>query len=550
MTYYSKHKELIERAVKAIHERTYWTPYPEHPRAYPEDANDKGRDAFTKNWNQNFEGLEADAENWVGDEVSPFLQTGIGIKYPAPSIDQLIERAQASTGEWASLGVEKRAGILVESLERVKNRFFELAYATMHTSGQSFMMAFQASGPHGNDRALEAIAMGYHEITRFPSEAEFVKPMGKFDLKLHKTWKAVPRGIGLVIGCSTFPTWNTVPGMYASLVTGNPVIIKPHPKAIYPIAMVIAEVRNVIREVGLNPDICQLAPDTLKDQITKDLAERPEIKLIDYTGGSAFGEYLEDLKGKITFTEKAGVNSIILHSATDLKAVMQNIAMSAALYSGQMCTAPQDVFIPEEGVETPEGTVSFDEAADLLGKSIIGLAGHPKIGAGTLAAIQNEATIKRIESGGDFGGQVITEEVTITNPEFEHARTASPVVVKTDTDNRDAYGNEFFGPIVFAVKTENIDAAIDTAAELASTKGAITCLAFTTDNDIQNKIEEKMNAAYTPVSFNFTGAAMVNQHAAFSDFHVTGGNPAGNASFVNPEYLNKRFVWVGNRYAE
>jgi len=63
-----------------------------------------------------------------------------------------------------------------------------------------------------------------------------------------------------------------------------------------------------------------------------------------------------------------------------------------------------------------------------------------------------------------------------------------------------------------------------------------------------HRIEDEMNTVYTPVSFNFTGAVFVNQHAAFSDFHVTGGNPAGNASFTNPDYINRRFIWVGNRY--
>ncbi len=85
---------------------------------------------------------------------------------------------------------------------------------------------------------------------------------------------------------------------------------------------------------------------------------------------------------------------------------------------------------------------------------------------------------------------------------------------------------------------------------MAATKGALTCLAYCTDEEMMQQIEETMNATFTPVSFNFGGAAFVNQHAAFSDFHVTGGNPAGNASFTNPEYVNKRFVWVGNRFAK
>ena len=62
------------------------------------------------------------------------------------------------------------------------------------------------------------------------------------------------------------------------------------------------------------------------------------------------------------------------------------------------------------------------------------------------------------------------------------------------------------------------------------------------------KVEAEMNNTFTPVSFNFQGAAFINSHAAFSDFHVTGGNPSGNAGFTNPEYVNRRIVWVGNRY--
>ena len=71
--------------------------------------------------------------------------------------------------------------------------------------------------------------------------------------------------------------------------------------------------------------------------------------------------------------------------------------------------------------------------------------------------------------------------------------------------------------------------------------------AYTTDADTEQQIREQMEDAFTPVSFNLTGFIWVNQAAGFSDFHVSGGNPAGNASFANPEYVNKRFVWVQHR---
>jgi hypothetical protein len=66
---------------------------------------------------------------------------------------------------------------------------------------------------------------------------------------------------------------------------------------------------------------------------------------------------------------------------------------------------------------------------------------------------------------------------------------------------------------------------------------------------VREKIADEMALAATPVSFNLTGGIYMNQNAAFSDFHVTGGNPSGNASFTNPEYVTRRFTWVGHREA-
>lgn len=100
---------------------------------------------------------------------------------------------------------------------------------------------------------------------------------------------------------------------------------------------------------------------------------------------------------------------------------------------------------------------------------------------------------------------------------------------------------------IFVVKTNSHDHSLALAKECATNLGAITCSCYSTDAAFMEQVEEEMNAAFTPVSFNFGGAAFVNQHAAFSDFHVTGGNPSGNASFTDAQYVNRRFVWVGNR---
>lgn len=548
MSLYKKYKTVINKAVKANKSRGFFAHYPEHPRAYGENAGPDGLESFKHILGTRFrELLQPQTDHWIGEEISPYEMKELGVTYPAYSVKDLISSAECVRKEWKDEDVSERAAILVETLERIKGRFFEIAYATMHTTGQSFIMSFQASGPHANDRALEAIAFGYEEQTRFPSHVSWIKPMGKFDLTLEKNFNPVPKGISLVIGCSTFPTWNSVPSIYASLVTGNPVIVKPHPKAVLPIAIVVAEIQKTLQQCGHDPRIIQLAVDRSEDLITKKLAENDAVKLIDYTGGSAFGDYVESLPGKTVFTEKAGVNSVIIDSAADLSAVLQNLAVAVSLYSGQMCTAPQNFFIPEKGVIEGNDIVTYNEVVNRLKETIEGLINNPKMGAGTLGAIQNEATVQRVNASVKLGGKVILKPGKIVNEEFENARICTPSIIEVNAGDDDIFAHELFGPIIVIVKTKDTRESVAIARNLAEKHGAITCAAYTTNAEIENLIYEEMESAGTPVSMNLTGFIWVNQHAAFSDFHVTGGNPAGNATLTNPEFVNKRFVWVGHR---
>lgn len=546
-----RHQEILQNAIKAIHAREFYAQYPEAPsgKIYGEDANDKQQALFNNQLGKEFCGLLQASDSVItSSEISPYTLERLNIEYPVShNPEAYIQRASQAMGTWKELSVEARAGILIETLERIKARFFEIAYSTMHTTGQSFMMSFQASGPHSNDRALEAIALGFQELTRFPREVTWDKPMGKFNVVLKKFYKTVPKGISLSIGCSTFPVWNTVPGVYASLMTGNPVIIKPHPGAVYPIAIVVAEIQQVFKEYGLDVHTVQLAADTLDKPITKVLCEHSEVKMIDFTGGTAFGDYVESLPGKVSFTEKAGVNSVILDSFSDLKGAMQNLAFSVSLYSGQMCTCPQNIYIPKNGVTVNGEQVPYQTIIQELCAAIESLTGHEKAGPGTLGAIQNPATAERIHQAIDTGARVHLASKAIVNPEFPNARIATPLVLEVAKDNKNVYEREWFGPIVLIIPTDSTEESIALAKELSLSHGAITCAAYCTHPDLEEKIAHEMAESFTTVSFNLTGPIWVNQSAGFSDFHVTGGNPAGNASFTNPEFVLKRFVLVGMR---
>src|SRR6478752_3489328 len=135
MGLFNKHEALVNEAIAATTIRNYYTPYPEMPKAYAEDADAKAKAYISAVMNNNFgELLQEASEGWVGEEISPYLQLGIGVKYPTKAIQAYIHDAEKAQKPWSRTSVTDRTGILVEVLERLKVRFFDIAYATMHTT--------------------------------------------------------------------------------------------------------------------------------------------------------------------------------------------------------------------------------------------------------------------------------------------------------------------------------------------------------------------------------------------------------------------------------
>ncbi len=544
------HHATLVNAMKANVERTFHAHWPEAPsgKIYGETANDDGLAAFQGQLNNRFDRLPAE-QSWIGEESSPY-GFSLGITYPQIAVDDLIDRASAAQTAWQSLTPEDRASILVEALERGAKRFFEIGYATQHTTGQGFVMGFQASGPHAFDRALESTAMALAAQSAFASNVLWTKPMGKISVSIDKSYRMVPKGINLVIGCSTFPVWNTVPGMFAGLATGNSVIVKPHPGAVYPIAIVIADLRAVITEIGLDANIIQLAVDTSEKPLTLELVKHPAVRVIDYTGGPHFGAVVEKeaaSHGKTTFMEKAGVNCVILDSTDNLDAALENLAFSLTLYSGQMCTAPQNIFIAKDGMMVAGTQVSVDDVAAKLREKIDAVVFNERSGATTLGAIQNPATSQRIEDVRSLGLAVIRDSARVDQPGFEGARTVSPIVLQTDTKRADIYTKEWFGPVSFLVVTDSFEASVAEVVKSVREQGALSALVYTTNNERMTASEDAIVNAGAPVAFNFNSFVWVNQSAAFSDFHGTGANPAGNATFADWSFVTNRYNVIGVR---
>ncbi|MEV2228223.1 phenylacetic acid degradation protein PaaN [Streptomyces phaeochromogenes] len=542
-----QHRPTLDQALEAIRTRAYWSPHPEHPKAYGENGSldaAAGKAAFDALLGSRLDLGQPGTDDWVGGETSPY-GIELGVTYPHADVDTLLPAMRAGQRAWRDAGAEMRAVVCLEILKRISDRTHEFAHAVMHTSGQAFMMAFQAGGPHAQDRGLEAVAYAYVEQVRTPDNAEWTKPQGKRDpIALTKRFTPVPRGVALVIGCNTFPTWNGYPGLFASLATGNAVLVKPHPRAVLPLALTVQVAREVLAEAGFDPNLVALAAERAGEGIAKTLATRPEIRIIDYTGSTTFGDWLEaNARQAQVYTEKAGVNTVLVESTDNYKGMLSNLAFSLSLYSGQMCTTPQNLLIPRDGIRTEEGPRSYDEVVADLAKSVGGLLGDDARANGLLGAIVNPDVKARLEAAAGLG-EVALASREIANPEFPDAVVRTPVIVKLDgakPDDQAAFMNECFGPVSFAVAVDSAADAVALLRRTISSKGAMTVGAYTTSEEVEEAVQEACLEECAQLSLNLTGGVYVNQTAAFSDFHGSGGNPAANAALCDGAFVANRF---------
>lgn len=548
---FEKHLDTLNAAVTALRQRGYWSAYNEmpSPKAYGETAAEEGKRAFESHLGKRFALDQPGQRGWIGTERSPY-GIDLGVEYPVCDVQSLIDAAEAAAPAWQRIGAEGRVGLCIEMLDRLNKQSFEIAHAVMMTTGQGWMMAFQAGAPHAQDRGLEAVAYAWREMSFVPAESRWEKPQGKNPpLVMKKHFEIVGRGIAVVVGCGTFPTWNTYPGLFAALATGNPVIVKPHENAILPAAITVRTIRAVLKENDLPPDLVTLCVPAERET-TQKLVTHPAVKSVDFTGGNAFGQWLiEHCRQAHVYAELAGVNIVAIESTDAYKGMLRNLAFTLSLYSGQMCTTSQAIFVPAAGIDTDEGHKGYDEVCSDLAQAVQTFLAKPEVAHAVLGAVQSKETLRRIEEAASGKlGKVVLAPTKLDNPEFPKAEVRTPVIVASDSLEETTYMEERFGPISFVVKIADTPAMIALTERIVATRGALTTSLYSTRNDVIEAMTQATLRAKVALSINLTGGVFVNQSAAFSDFHGTGGNPAANASYADAAFVANRFCVVQRRY--
>lgn len=542
---FNTHFKRLMDALEACSQRGYWSPFQESPSSkhHPPGEHARGKAQFESYLGSEFKLNQPGTTGFVGSEISPYTGMPLGIRYPDCEIDTLMKCSVAAMSKWKKTSVETRTGICMEILARIEKNGFLNTYATMHTSGMPFTMAFAGAGANALDRGLEALAYGYKALKDIPTTAKFSRQFGvKNSVYLEKTYRVLPRGTAVIICCGTFPTWNAYPAMMANLVTANPIVIKPHPNSILPMALAVEICRNTLVEYGFDPNIVCLAADEPSALKTIQLVEHPNCAIVDFTGSPEFGAWLES-KAPHTqvYTETAGCNALIIESTDNFDGMIHAIAQSLCLFSAQMCTSPQNIYIPKNGIQTEHGKISTSDVIEALIACVDTLVSDSNRAAALCGAVMSSKTIAHLKSMGVRAkvlGQLLRQTTPYTHPHFPEAQTATPLILSAFEDN---HHQEHFGPLSFVIQSKDRFEAIEMASALAKNKGSIAAYVYSTDTDYLEYTQDRYAEAGASIGCNLIKQLPINFTAAYSDYHVTGLNPAGNACLTDLAFVCNRF---------
>ncbi|MEI8356679.1 MAG: aldehyde dehydrogenase family protein, partial [Deltaproteobacteria bacterium] len=160
----------------------------------------------------------------------------------------------------------------------------------------------------------------------------------------------VPHGVFALITPWNFPTAIPAWKIFAAIICGNSVILKP--SSCTPACA--AALVEALEAAGLPPGVVNLLHGP-GEVIGEYLATHHGVDAVSFTGSCGAGERLEAALGKIhrpVATEMGGKNAIIVMNDADLELALEGVLWGAFGTSGQRCTAASRVVIHEEIYES------------------------------------------------------------------------------------------------------------------------------------------------------------------------------------------------------
>ncbi len=255
--------------------------------------------------------------------------------------DKAIDNAARFFPEWRDTPAQKRAEILFQAADIMRERRWQLAAQELFEVGKGWREA-----DADVCEAIDYLDYYAHEMLRLARPRETQRLPSETN-----TYYYEPRGVAAVIAPWNFPLAILTGMTAAALVTGNCVLMKPAEQS----PLMGMYLHDILRTAGVPDPACQLLQGG--GEIGAHLVRSAQIHIIAFTGSREVGlEILHEAYThrpgqthvKRVVCEMGGKNAIIVDNDADLDEAVAHTIDSSFGYQGQKCSAASRVILLSE----------------------------------------------------------------------------------------------------------------------------------------------------------------------------------------------------------
>ncbi|KAH6680672.1 putative aldehyde dehydrogenase [Halenospora varia] len=400
-------------------------------------------------------------------------------------VDRAMEAAQAAFKIWSKVPYTERRKALLEFADAIEGE----------KEGFSELLVREQGKPIHWARFEMDFAVKWIRSTANLDLPEEVTEDGNRTIVI----RYVPLGVAIGIVPWNYPILLACGKIAASVLTGNPILIKPSP---FTPAGALKFVELAQR--FFPPGVVQALSGN--DNLGIWLAEHPIPAKISFTGSTATGKKVMGSAAKTlkrVTLELGGNDPAIICDDVDIEAVAAEIATFAFLNSGQICLAIKRIFVHEKIID------QFRDAMVKHTKSLKFGEGHEE--GVFLGPVQNSMQYERVKG---FFSEIESEGMKVavggTNPTGK-GYFITPTIIDRPAETSRIVAEEPFGPIVPLLSFSTDQEAIDKANNsLYGLGGSV----WSKDVDRANNIAKQIEA----------GTVWVNAHFAMEPHIPFGGH--------------------------
>ncbi|OGU11736.1 MAG: aldehyde dehydrogenase [Geobacteraceae bacterium GWC2_58_44] len=402
-------------------------------------------------------------------------------------VDRAVAAARAALPGWRLLPAPHRGEILFRAAELLIKHKDRLG--TLLTREMGKVIA------EGLGDVQEAVDIGYYmagEGRRLQGETV---PSELPD----KECKSIRQPLGVV---ALVTPWNfpiAIPAwkMFAALICGNTVILKPS-SATPACAAALVE---IMEQAGIPPGVVNFlcGPGT---EVGQYLITHPGVDAASFTGSCEAGEALECRLAELhrpVALEMGGKNAIIVMDDADLELALEGVLWGGFGTTGQRCTATSRVVVHER---------VYDRFVGMLAER----AARMKVGSGLksgtdLGPLISEAQFNKVQDyiriGKEEGARLVAGGGRMGDGELGSGFFMAPTVFAGVTRQMRIAQEEIFGPVLSVISCKSIEEAIDIVND---SKFGLSSAIYSRDVNSTAKAERELATGIVYINASTIGA--------------------------------------------